>query len=45
MEAWRRTQLAGVRQLLVGKQFTFQDQGEHALESFDDPVKVWQLEI
>ncbi len=34
----------GVRQLLVGKQLTFQDQGEHTLKGFDDPIRIWQLE-
>jgi len=34
----------GVRQLLVGKQSIFQDQGEHALKGFDDPIRIWQLE-
>jgi len=34
----------GVRQLLVGKQFTFQDQGKHALKGFDDPISIWQLD-
>jgi class 3 adenylate cyclase len=34
----------GVRQLLVGKQLTFQDHGEQILKGFDDPIRIWQLE-
>ena len=33
----------GVRQLLVGKQLTFHDHGEHELKGFDDPIRLWQL--
>jgi class 3 adenylate cyclase len=34
----------GVRQLLVGKQLTFLDQGEQTLKGFDDPIRIWQLD-
>ena len=34
----------GVRQLLVGKQLTFQDHGEQTLKGFDDPIRIWQLD-
>ena len=33
----------GVRQLVVGKQYDFQDRGEQTIKGFDEPVRVWRL--
>ena len=33
----------GVKQLVVGKQYDFEDQGEHSLKGFDEPIRIWQL--
>jgi class 3 adenylate cyclase len=33
----------GVRQLVVGKRYDFDDQGEQAIKGFDDPIRVWRL--
>ncbi len=33
----------GVKQLLLGKQYKFEDQGEHSLKGFDEPLRVWRL--
>ncbi len=33
----------GVKQLVVGKQYDFEDQGEQSLKGFDEPVRIWQL--
>ncbi len=33
----------GVKQLVVGKQYHFEDRGEHSLKGFDEPIKIWQL--
>ena len=34
----------GVRQLLVGKQLTFQDEGDHSLKGCVAPIRIWLLE-
>jgi class 3 adenylate cyclase len=34
-----------IRQLLSGKAFLFNDRGEHALKGFEDPVRVWEVEL
>jgi class 3 adenylate cyclase len=34
----------GVRHLVVGKGFTFDDLGEHALKGFNEPVRLWRLQ-
>ncbi len=33
----------GVRQLVVGKQYEFEDQGEQPIKGFDEPIRVWRL--
>ena len=33
----------GVKQLVVGKQYDFEDQGEHSLKGFDEPLRLWRL--
>ena len=33
----------GVKQLVVGKQYDFEDQGEQSLKGFDEPVRIWHL--
>jgi class 3 adenylate cyclase len=35
----------GVRQLLLGKEFSFEFHGEHDLRGFDEPVKVWKARL
>jgi class 3 adenylate cyclase len=32
-----------VRQLVAGKNFLFNDRGEHTLKGFEDPVRVWEV--
>ena len=32
-----------VRQLVAGKNFLFNDRGEHALKGFEDPVRLWEV--
>lgn len=34
----------GVRQLVLGKSFEFEDLGEHALKGFDEPLRIWRLQ-
>jgi len=34
----------GVRQLVVGKQYEFDDQGEQSIKGFDEPIRVWRLD-
>ena len=33
----------GVKQLVIGKQYDFEDQGELSLKGFDESVRIWQL--
>ena len=33
----------GVRQLVVGKQYDFEDRGEQAIKGFDEPIRVWRM--
>ena len=33
----------GLKQLLVGKDFEFADQGEVTLKGFEDPVRAWAV--
>ena len=33
----------GVRHLVVGKRYGFQDQGEQSIKGFDEPLRVWRL--
>ena len=33
----------GVRQLVVGKQYGFEDQGKQSLKGFDEPLRIWRL--
>jgi len=33
----------GVKQLVVDKQYHFEDRGEHSLKGFDEPIEIWQL--
>ena len=33
----------GVRQLVVGKQYDFNDQGEQSIKGFDEPLRIWRL--
>ncbi len=33
----------GVRHLVVGRQYDFQDQGEQSIKGFDEPLRVWRL--
>jgi len=35
----------GVRQLVVGKQYEFDDRGEQSIKGFDDPIRVWRLSL
>jgi class 3 adenylate cyclase/pimeloyl-ACP methyl ester carboxylesterase len=34
----------GVRHLVVGKGFSFDDMGDHALKGFAEPVRLWRLQ-
>jgi class 3 adenylate cyclase/pimeloyl-ACP methyl ester carboxylesterase len=34
----------GVRHLVVGKGFTFDDLGDHTLKGFNEPVRLWRLQ-
>jgi len=34
----------GVRQLVAGKRYDFQDLGEQSIKGFDEPLRVWQLD-
>lgn len=34
----------GVRHLVVGKGFSFDDMGDHALKGFTEPVRLWRLQ-
>ena len=33
----------GVKQMVMGKDFTFTDQGEVALKGFEEPVRAWAV--
>jgi hypothetical protein len=32
-----------VRQLVVGKQYDFDDKGEQSIKGFDEAIRVWRL--
>lgn len=32
-----------IRELAIGKQFVFEDRGDHALKGFQEPVRVWEV--
>lgn len=34
-----------VSQLLLGKDFVFEAEGDHKLKGFDEPVKVWKAGV
>ena len=34
----------GVRQLVLGKHFHFEDLGEHKMKGFDEPTRIWRLQ-